>query len=68
MKYKILKKIIAFIKNKKGSEDKGAGVAMSIIAVVVIGFIVINAMTGFFTDRLFPAVFDKILGALSLTP
>lgn len=63
---KIIKKIALFLKDKNGSEDKGAGIAVAIIGAVVIGLIVINAMTGFFTDRLFPAVFDKIMGGLNV--
>ena len=63
----ILQQIITFIKNKKGSEDKGAGVAVSIITAVALGLIVYNTMTGFFTNQLFPAIIDKIMGILNTT-
>lgn len=68
IKKEIIDSIKLFIDDKKGSEDKGAGVAIAMITTVALGFVIYNALTGFFTDKLFPSIFDKIMGILNIIP
>ena len=58
-------KLIEFIKNKKGSDDKNTGSAMAMIFSVVIGFLLLTTVYGFMNGDFFPAVFNKILEALN---
>lgn len=61
----IKSQIHKFINNKKGSDDKNAGSAMSIIIAVVIGVLVLGLLYAFFKDQFFPAVISKIMDALN---
>ena len=59
------KQLTNFIKDTRGSDDKNAGSAMSIIIAVVIGFLLLTSLYGFFNGQFLPAVFEKIMEALN---
>lgn len=61
----IVLKIKEFIKNKKGSDDKNAGSAMSMITSVVIGFLILTAIYSFFNQDFLPSLFQKITDAIN---
>ena len=58
-------KIIEFIKNKKGSDDKNTGSAMAMIFSVVIGFLILTTIYGFMNGEFLPEVFNKLKDALN---
>lgn len=58
-------KITDFIKNKKASDDKNTGTAMSMIFAVVIGLLLITSIYAFLNNEFLPAVFDKIKNTLN---
>jgi hypothetical protein len=60
IKNQIVSRVNSFISNRKGG-DMGAGTAIAIIAVVVLGFLFINRTYNFFDTSFLPEWYNGML-------
>lgn len=60
-------KLVKFLNNKRGSDDKQAGTAMAMIFSVVVGFFILTKVLEFLDVNFLPEVFSKITDALNFS-